>query len=96
MSIEYKDIKHLNIRVTGLVQGVFYRATASLKATHLGIKGFVRNERDGSVYIEVEGPADSLAIFTMWCQQGPTGARVDKIETEEGAVKGFERFETTR
>lgn len=94
--MEYTDIKHLNIRVTGLVQGVFYRATASLKASQLGITGFVRNERDGSVYIEAEGHADKLAIFAMWCQQGPTGARVEKVETEEGTVKGFERFETKR
>ncbi|HZG00832.1 MAG TPA: acylphosphatase [Chitinophagales bacterium] len=96
MATEYTDTKHLNIRVTGLVQGVFYRATANLKATQLGLNGFVRNERDGSVYIEVEGPADKLAIFTMWCQQGSTGARVDKVETEEGVVKGFDRFETKR
>jgi acylphosphatase len=94
--MEYTDIKHINIRVTGLVQGVFYRATATLKASHLGIHGFVRNERDGSVYIEAEGPADKLAIFTMWCQQGPTGARVEKVETEEGVVRGFQRFETQR
>lgn len=92
--MHYSDIKHLNIHVTGLVQGVFYRATAKLKASQLGLNGFVRNERDGSVYIEVEGHADKLAIFTMWCQQGPTGARVEKVETEEGVVKGFERFET--
>jgi acylphosphatase len=94
--MNYTDIKHLNIRVSGLVQGVFYRATAKLKATHLGLNGFVQNDRDGSVYIEAEGPADKLAIFTMWCQQGPTGARVEKVETEEGIVKGFDRFETKR
>jgi len=96
MPTGYTDIKHLNIRVTGLVQGVFYRATATLKASQLGLHGFVRNERDSSVYIEVEGPADKLLLFTMWCQQGPTGARVERVETEEGAVKGFERFETKR
>ncbi len=96
MSTEYSDIKHLNIRVTGLVQGVFYRATANLKATQLGLTGFVRNERDGAVYIEVEGTADKLAMFTIWCQQGPTGARVEKVETAEGEVKAFERFETKR
>ena len=94
--MEYTDNKHLNIRVTGLVQGVFYRATANQKAHQLGLRGFVRNERDGSVYIEVEGPTDKLFQFTLWCQQGPTGARVEKVETQEGALKGFEKFETKR
>jgi acylphosphatase len=94
--MEYTDIKHLNIRVTGLVQGVFYRATAKLKASQLGITGFVRNERDGSVYIEAEGTADKLAMFTIWCQSGPTGARVERVETAEADLVGFDKFESHR
>ncbi|HNU41845.1 MAG TPA: acylphosphatase, partial [Cyclobacteriaceae bacterium] len=49
---------HINILVTGTVQGVYYRASTKQKADELGIKGFVRNQPDGSVYIEAEAPAE--------------------------------------
>jgi acylphosphatase len=47
--------KHFNIRISGRVQGVFFRASTKAKAEELGISGFVQNEPDGSVYIEAEG-----------------------------------------
>ncbi|MFB6307312.1 MAG: acylphosphatase, partial [Flavobacteriales bacterium] len=53
-------MKHKDIRVRGKVQGVFYRATMVENAMRWGIKGFVRNETDGSVYIEAEGDEEAL------------------------------------
>jgi acylphosphatase len=85
-------IKNLNISISGRVQGVFYRATAMEKATNLGIKGFARNERDGSVYMEAEGEEESLVEFIDWCYIGPPGARVDKVVKKEGIMKNYSSF----
>lgn len=89
-------IKHLNIRVYGRVQGVFYRATALEIATNLGLKGFVRNERDESVYIEAEGEEEKLNEFIDWCHIGPMRAKVEKVLTEEGKIKNYSNFELVR
>jgi acylphosphatase len=84
---------HKNITVTGRVQGVFYRASTYEKATQIGIKGFVKNQINGSVYIEAEGTKDQLEVFILWCKQGPDYAHVESLNTEEGQLAGFEKFE---
>ncbi|HNP95437.1 MAG TPA: acylphosphatase [Cyclobacteriaceae bacterium] len=87
---------HLAIRVTGKVQGVFYRASTRDKARSLGLCGFVKNENDGSVYIEAEGDKEKLDQFVNWCKQGPPNARVDKVEVAEREIKNFTQFEIKR
>lgn len=87
---------HLAIRVTGKVQGVFYRASTRDKARSLGLCGFVKNEDDGSVYIEAEGDKEKLDQFVNWCKQGPPNARVDKVEVAEREIKNFTQFEIKR
>ena len=82
-------MRHLNIRVFGRVQGVFFRTSAKERADDLGIKGFVRNESDDTVYIEAEGEEENLQKFLEWCKKGPEGAAVEKIETAEGELKNF-------
>ena len=84
--------KHFSIRISGLVQGVFFRASTKEKADALGLTGLVRNESDGSVYVEVEGAPESLRTFIEWCQKGPARARVSKCEVLEGPLNGFSRF----
>ena len=51
---------HINIHITGRVQGVNFRTYTKEKAEELGILGFVRNETDGSVYLEAEGDRKSV------------------------------------
>ena len=68
------------IRVRGKVQGVGFRRATQEQARKLGVWGFVRNESDGSVYMEVEGPPSVLNSFIQWCHQGPTFARVDQVD----------------
>lgn len=80
------------IRVSGLVQGVYFRASAKDKADALNISGFVRNEPDGSVYIEAEGEEEDLRALVDWCKRGPSRAKVEKCEVSEGVVKGLSRF----
>ncbi|MDX1608020.1 MAG: acylphosphatase [Candidatus Spechtbacterales bacterium] len=85
--------KHLNIRVHGKVQGVFFRATTQDTAQKLGVTGFVRNEPDGTVYIEAEAGKKTLDNFLKNIKEGPRMADVIDIKISEGEVKDFEDFE---
>jgi acylphosphatase len=89
-------VKHFNIRVYGNVQGVFYRATAMQVALSLYIKGFARNEKDETVYIEAEGDEDNLKKFIDWCKTGPPRGSVEKVVAEEADMKNFSKFEISR
>ncbi|HTK03958.1 MAG TPA: acylphosphatase [Candidatus Eisenbacteria bacterium] len=84
--------KHLAIRVTGRVQGVFFRASAKAEAERLGIAGFAKNADDGAVQIEAEGESDSLDRFVAWCGRGPDFAQVDAVDVHEGEPRHFTSF----
>lgn len=86
--------KHLNIKIYGLVQGIFYRATAKEEAGKFNITGFARNAEDSSVYIEAEGEEENLDKFIEWCKKGPPLAKVEKVEVAESPLKNFSEFET--
>lgn len=78
-----KNARRAAIRVTGRVQGVFYRRDAALQGLKLGLSGFVRNEADGSVLAEAEGPEKAVGAFINWCRRGPEHARVEDVRVEE-------------
>lgn len=84
--------RHFIIRISGRVQGVFFRASTKEKADSLHLSGLVRNERDGSVYVEAEGEEEDLKEFIGWCHHGPPGARVEKCDVQEGELKNASRF----
>jgi len=84
------------IKVSGKVQGVFYRASTKEQADILGILGFVRNEPDGSVYIEAEAEEAIMTRFIDWCQRGPRMACVDQCDVSEKETSGFKSFEIRR
>lgn len=86
-------IKHFNIKIYGLVQGVFFRTTAKEQADKLGITGFAENKDDGSVYIEAEGEENNLNKFVKWCNKGPSMASVEKVIVNEDKIKDFSSFE---
>lgn len=81
------------IRVYGRVQGVYYRGSAREMARRLGIRGFVRNEADGSVYAEATGGAKAMGEFIRWLRQGPPHAHVEELEVDEMIPKDFSSFE---
>ncbi|MGV8879330.1 MAG: acylphosphatase [Sphingobacteriaceae bacterium] len=83
----------LRIFVKGKVQGVFFRESTKAVADHLGIKGLVKNEADGSVYLEAEGEKHLLDAFLEWCAEGPEKAEVSGVETHEAEVKNYRNFE---
>lgn len=86
-------MKHYNISVFGKVQGVFYRASTKTKALELGLKGFVKNRPDGSVYIEAEGDEEDLQQLMDWCKTGPSNAVVSEVQMEKSEMVGFNKFE---
>lgn len=78
-------LKHLNIKVNGRVQGVFFRKFTKEQAQKLGLKGTVENLADGSVYIEVEGEQELLDKFIKLCHKGPMMAAVSNVDITESA-----------
>ena len=83
-------MKRIRAKVTGLVQGVFFRASTRDTAKALGLNGWVKNMPDGSVELEAEGPEDRISQLVIWLNQGPQYARVKNVEVKEIAVSGEE------
>jgi len=88
--------QHLDIIVKGSVQGVFYRATTKAVADQLGVKGYVKNEPGGDVFIEAEADGLALDMFLDWCREGPEHANVTSLESYEGELKNYRNFEVVR
>jgi len=84
------------LRIHGLVQGVGFRYAMHREAIRLGLRGWVRNRRDGSVEAVVAGPAAGVAAILAWSRRGPSSARVDSVtqSAEESAFESFESFES--
>ena len=72
------------VTIRGRVQGVGYRAWVEYQARGLGLQGWVRNRRDGSVEAVFEGAEEAVADMIASCRNGPPSARVDEV-TEEVA-----------
>jgi len=77
---------HLSIR--GRVQGVGFRATVYDYAVGLGLAGWVRNRRDGSVECVAEGPDDAVRALEALCRRGPPGAHVTHVDALEEEPTG--------
>lgn len=83
----------LALQIKGKVQGVFFRKTAQEKATEFQINGFVKNQDDGSVYMEIEGDEEGVALFLDWCGQGSEQAQVSEVVYDEIEAQNFKSFE---
>ncbi|WP_295770942.1 acylphosphatase [uncultured Mucilaginibacter sp.] len=89
-------MKHLNITVQGKVQGVSYRASTKAVADQLGVRGIVRNEPNGDVYIEAEADTMFLDMFLEWCNEGPQDAKVAEVKSNEAELKNYRNFEVVK
>jgi acylphosphatase len=89
-------VRSIELRVTGRVQGVFFRATLRDKAQEAGVNGWVRNEPDGSVAAHLEGPPGPVDELVEWCRQGPSGADVARVVVSDVPETGWEGFSVRR
>jgi len=71
------------IRIFGTVQGVYFRAWTMQQAQLIGIKGWVRNRRDGSVEVEAWGEEAAVDRLIERCGQGPSNAHVERVSVED-------------
>jgi acylphosphatase len=84
------------ILVHGRVQGVFYRGWTVDAARRLGLRGWVRNRRDGTVEILVAGPQDAVRRMIELCRTGPAAARVERVDVDEADEAAHAPFEQRR
>ncbi len=82
--------------ITGLVQGVGFRYGMAAQARLLGVTGWVRNRRDGSVEAVIAGDAAPIGEMLAWSRNGPAGAAVDNVMVEiaSGNFSSFELLPT--
>jgi acylphosphatase len=82
--------------VEGRVQGVFFRSHTEEMAFRLGVKGWVKNRRDGRVEAVFEGDQEKVDQIIQWCHRGPSEARVTRVHLAwEDYIGEFEDFSVT-
>src|SRR6266568_5182590 len=94
---EMAPMQTARLRIIGRVQGVGYRAWAIETAARLGLRGWVRNRRDGSVEALVIGDEDAVAAMIEACRQGPFAARVSEVlvsDADDDGSSGFRPLAT--
>ena len=82
--------------VHGRVQGVWFRDSMRREAKRLGVFGWVRNRPDGAVEAALEGDEDAVDRMVAWCDHGPPGARVLRVETRSEPPEGLTDFRIVR
>jgi acylphosphatase len=88
-----KDVARVHLKISGRVQGVYFRASTVEQARRLGVTGWVMNCRDSSVEVVAEGAREQLEKLISWCRSGPPGAQVKEISVEwEDAREEFQGF----
>lgn len=80
--------RRVRIRISGLVQGVFFRAYTQEEALKLGLTGWVRNLPDGSVEAMVEGDAARVDRMIAWCSKGSPQSAVSRVQVQEEQPSG--------
>jgi acylphosphatase len=87
------DRKRVHVTITGMVQGVFFRAKTRNEAIRNNVTGWVRNLADGRVEAVIEGKPEDVDRVVSWCRIGPSLAAVDVVEAiEEPYTGAFEAF----
>lgn len=86
-------VRTVQVRIEGRVQGVGYRAFTEMAALELGLAGWVRNRRDGSVEAVFQGKEAAVAQMLRRCEEGPAASAVGKVEIVGEGVGAFTGFE---
>ncbi len=92
--VQSQDKERAHVRISGQVQGVFFRDSTRQKAEELNLAGWVKNLPDGRVEAVFEGPPDEVKKMLRWCEEGPQQATVENVDTDiedpGGDLSGFE------
>lgn len=92
-----QDVTRRFMRIGGRVHGVGFRYYALHHANILGIRGYVRNTRDGYVEIDAEGPTSAMVEFMMLMRRGPGSAHVTSFHASaRPTTRNYHRFEMRR
>jgi acylphosphatase len=84
------------VLISGMVQGVAFRAYTRDTARRAGVHGWVRNLRDGRVEAVIEGEEDKVNAVVTWCRRGPSLSRVEDVKVYEEIPTGeFKDFDIT-
>jgi acylphosphatase len=83
-------MRRVRVRLSGRVQGVFFRASCAERADDLGLGGWIRNVPGGGVEAVFEGTESAVAQMVSWCREGPPLARVDRIDVVDEAAPAGE------
>ena len=85
-------MKTISLELRGRVQQVGFRYYVYRLASELGVKGFVKNKPDGSVYVEAQSDSDMLNVFIDHCKKGPPQSKVEKCISKDIDPKDFKDF----
>lgn len=92
--MQNSDLQRAQVKVSGQVQGVFFRDSTRQKAEELGLAGWVKNLPDGQVEALFEGPSERVREMVRWCEEGPRHASVANVDSDfqsaAGDLEGFE------
>ena len=89
-------MKSIQITVVGRVQRVFFRAYTKAVADQMGINGWIKNQKDGSVLIHAEGDESLMEDFLEWCKYGPDDAKVEGVEITDVEPKNYRNFDVLK
>ena len=81
-------MRHVRVIVSGAVQGVGFRYSAHDAAARLGVAGWIRNRRDGTVEAELHGEQGRVDRMIDWLRKGPSAAHVERVEVSEATPTG--------
>jgi acylphosphatase len=78
--------------ILGYVQGVGFRFSAARAARLHGVAGWIRNRNDGTVEAVFEGEPDAVDTMVRWCEEGPRGGSVDRVDVRDEPPEGLSGF----
>jgi acylphosphatase len=89
-------MKTAHLKISGKVQGVFFRARAGEVAKKLAVSGWIRNNKDGQVEACISGDEKAIEEFILWCKKGPERAEVENVSVKYVDLQKFENFKIVR
>jgi acylphosphatase len=82
----------VRLMINGRVQGVGFRAFVEEEARRRGLRGWVRNRRDGAVEATLAGPAEAVNAMIEACRRGPSAAQVNSVDAQEAETTALEQL----